>query len=66
MHRVSIGAARHTFGVNAIQSGVALNVLQKWMGHARIETTAISADAIGKEERALAQRTWAGLCNLRI
>ncbi len=57
-------ALRHAFGVNAIQTGVALNVLQKWMGHARIETTAIYADAIGDEERALAKRTWTGLQDL--
>ena len=54
-------AARHAFGVNAVQSAVALNVVQRWMGHARIETTAIYADVIGKEEQALAQRTWASL-----
>jgi integrase/recombinase XerD len=59
-------AARHAFGVNAIQTGVALNVLQRWMGHARIETTAIYADVLGKEERALAQRTWAGMRDLPI
>jgi integrase len=51
-------AVRHAFGVEAVQSGVALNVLQRWMGHARIETTAIYADVTGKEERALARRTW--------
>lgn len=57
-------ALRHTFGVNAIQSGIALNVLQRWMGHARIETTAIYADVLGNEERALAQRTWSPLSDL--
>jgi site-specific recombinase XerD len=51
-------AARHGFGVNAIQTGVALNIVQRWMGHARIETTAIYADVVGEEERALARRTW--------
>ncbi|MGD0192896.1 MAG: site-specific integrase [Rhizomicrobium sp.] len=54
-------AARHGFGVDAIQNSVALNVVQRWMGHARIETTAIYADVIGKEERALAKRTWKSL-----
>jgi integrase/recombinase XerD len=57
-------SARHAFGVNAIQTGVALNVLQRWMGHARIETTSIYADVLGKEERALAQRTWTSLRDL--
>lgn len=51
-------AARHTFGVGAVQNIVGLNMVQHWMGHARIETTAIYADVIGKEERALARRTW--------
>jgi integrase/recombinase XerD len=51
-------AARHGFGVNAIQTGVALNIVQRWMGHARIETTAIYADVLGEEELALARRTW--------
>ena len=59
-------AIRHAFGVNAIQSGVALNVLQKWMGHAQIETTAIYANVLGKEERALAQKTWRGLEDLTL
>jgi len=57
-------AARHAFGVNAVQSAVALNVVQRWMGHARIETTAIYADVIGKEEQALARRTWTSLGKL--
>jgi integrase/recombinase XerD len=57
-------AARHAFGVNAVQSAVALNVVQRWMGHARIETTAIYADVIGKEEQALARRTWVNLQKL--
>jgi len=57
-------AARHAFGVNAVQSAVALNIVQRWMGHARIETTAIYADVTGKEERVLARRTWASLGKL--
>jgi integrase/recombinase XerD len=57
-------AARHAFAVNAVQSAIALNVVQRWMGHARIETTAIYADVTGKEEHALAKRTWASLGRL--
>jgi integrase len=49
---------RHGFGVNAVQSGVQLNMLQKWMGHANIQTTAIYANATGQEERAIASRMW--------
>jgi len=55
-------ALRHAFGVEGTaEAGVPLNVMQKWMGHARIETTAIYANAVGREERALAARMWSGL-----
>lgn len=46
---------RHGFGVRAILAGVPLPVLQKWMGHARLETTTIYTRIIGKEERQLAE-----------
>jgi integrase/recombinase XerD len=49
---------RHAFAVEAVLNGVPLNIVQRWLGHARIETTAIYASAIGKEERALARKTW--------
>ncbi len=49
---------RHGFGIQAISSGVPLNMLQKWMGHASIKTTAIYANAVGKEEREIAKRMW--------
>jgi|ERR1700710_2408478 len=49
---------RHTFAVQASQKGVPLNIIQRWLGHARIETTAIYADALGVEERTLARRIW--------
>lgn len=51
-------ALRHGFAVEAGQRGAQLNIVQRWMGHARIETTAIYSAALGKEERALARRTW--------
>ena len=56
-------SARHAFGVDAVQNCVALNVVQRWMGHARIETTAIYTDVIGQEERALARRAWRSIEN---
>ena len=46
------------FGINATTNGVQLNMIKKWMGHASIETTAIYADAIGKEEQDIAARMW--------
>jgi len=49
---------RHSLGVSALQSGVPLNILQKWLGHTHLRTTAIYADAIGPEEREMAGRFW--------
>jgi len=49
---------RHGFGVHAMRVGVQLNMLQKWMGHASMTTTAIYADATGPEEREIARRMW--------
>ncbi len=56
-HRMPKGL-RHGFGVNAIVKGVPLSMLQKWMGHSDMKTTAIYAQAIGKEEKAIASRMW--------
>ena len=50
---------RHGFGIKATTSDVPLNMTQKWMGHARLETTAIYANAVGPEERKIAERMWA-------
>jgi len=49
---------RHAFGVCAIQSNVPLNLIQRWLGHSDIKTTAIYASAMGPEEREFASRTW--------
>jgi integrase/recombinase XerD len=54
-------ALRHAFAVEAGQKGIPLNIVQRWLGHARIETTAIYASAIGDEERKLARRAWTSL-----
>ncbi len=56
--RASPRGLRHGFGIAALQSGVPLNIIQRWLGHARISTTAIYADALGPEERALAEKFW--------
>jgi integrase len=50
---------RHGFGVGTLQAGVPLNLVQRWLGHARMSTTAIYADASGPEERAFATLFWA-------
>lgn len=49
---------RHTFGAHAILHGVQLQMLQRWMGHASMDTTAIYSTLIGKEEREIARRMW--------
>lgn len=49
---------RHGFGLHAIRSGVPLNLVQRWLGHARMETTAIYLQAMGREEREMAERMW--------
>ena len=49
---------RHAFGVGALQAGVPITLVQRWLGHARLSTTAIYVDASGPEEAAFAQRFW--------
>jgi site-specific recombinase XerD len=49
---------RHGFGVAAVSAGVPLNLVQKWLGHAQLTTTAIYADATGAEEKDIARRMW--------
>ena len=49
---------RHGFGVHALLSGVSLNQLQRWMGHADIAVTSVYARAYGPEERRIASRMW--------
>lgn len=54
-------ALRHSFAVEAVRQRIALSVLRKWLGHSKIETTAIYADPVGEEERALAEPMWQNL-----
>ncbi|MBP9838378.1 MAG: site-specific integrase [Proteobacteria bacterium] len=49
---------RHGFGVEAVSKGIPLNMLQKWLGHAQLSTTAIYANAVGEEEKNIASRMW--------
>ncbi len=51
---------RHGFGVNAFQSLVPPHLVQRWLGHASLRTTAIYGDVMGPEERAFAARMWKG------
>ena len=49
---------RHGFGIRAAGRNVPTNLIQRWMGHASPDTTAIYLDAIGAEERQFASRMW--------
>jgi len=56
---------RHGFAVRAIQANVPLNIVQRWLGHSDIKTTAIYTNAIGPEEREFASRLWHDKRNAR-
>jgi integrase/recombinase XerD len=45
---------RHGFGVAAVSAGIPLNLVQKWLRHAQLTTTAIYANAVGEEEQSIA------------
>lgn len=49
---------RHSFAVNAIMHDVPLHLVQRWMGHASMQTTAIYTNVVGREERQIAARMW--------
>lgn len=49
---------RHGFGLHAIRCGVPVNLVQRWLGHASMNTTAIYLQAMGREERDIAARMW--------
>lgn len=49
---------RHGFGLHAVRSGVPLNLIQRWLGHASLTTTAIYLQAVGSEEQEIAARMW--------
>jgi integrase/recombinase XerD len=51
---------RHGFAVACVTHKIPLPALQRWLGHARLETTAIYLAVSGDEERELAKRLWAG------
>ena len=51
---------RHGYGVLALHSGIPINLLQRWLGHSRLTSTAIYADAAGPDEFLLAERLWDG------
>lgn len=49
---------RHAYGIKAAASNVPPNLIQRWLGHAKPDTTLIYLDAVGIEERQFAKRMW--------
>jgi integrase len=49
---------RHGFGVACVEQKIPLPIIQKWLGHAKPETTAIYLCVMDLEERNLARRLW--------
>lgn len=49
---------RHGFGVQAVSAGIPLNLVQKWLGHAQLSTTAIYSNAVGAEEHQIMEKMW--------
>jgi integrase/recombinase XerD len=44
--------------VACVSVKVPLSTIQKWLGHARMETTALYLEVAGDKERQLAARVW--------
>jgi len=55
---------RHAFGIGMLQAGVPITLVQRWLGHARLSTTSIYAEAAGPEELAFARRYWTSPASL--
>lgn len=49
---------RHSYGVAGIEARVPVTLVQKWLGHARLETTSIYLGVVGPDEVAFAARMW--------
>lgn len=49
---------RHSFGVSSFRKSVPPHLVQRWLGHASIGTTAIYGNVSGPEEREFAARSW--------
>lgn len=57
IHACPLGL-RHGFAVACVERKISLNIIQKWLGHRRMTTTAIYANVLGEEERKLASMLW--------
>ena len=50
---------RHGFAVASIEVGIPVTLVQKWLGHANLSTTAIYTNVLGEQERNFAKLLWA-------
>ena len=56
-HCVSKGV-RHSYAINAMNNGMPMSIISTRRGHAQMETTAISANAVGEAQQAIAIQMW--------
>ena len=49
---------RHGHALKCVTKNIPLTTIQKWLGHARSDTTAIYLSITGEDERRLAKRLW--------
>ena len=49
---------RHSYAIACITRNIPITTVQRWMGHARLETTAIYLNLIGEDERQQAAKLW--------
>ena len=51
-------AFRHSLALKAVRSGVPINLVQKWLGHANLASSLSYLDFVTPDERAMAMRMW--------
>lgn len=56
--RACARSLRHAYGVNTAPTKVPETFIQKWLGHADLETSAMHLDMTGPEDRAITERMW--------
>ena len=49
---------RHGFAIACLYMEVPITLVSRWLGHARLETTVVYTNAVGKEERDFAEKLW--------
>ena len=49
---------RHAYAIACFEKQIPINMVSKWLGHAKLETTAVYATVNNKEERDIAERLW--------